>query len=230
MYTSKSASAVAAALALHAHPPLRLAEIEHAALLYHSTAWRGVESLEHLGLITVENAKGYDAYAIDPTSPYRSAIMRATLVDSGIIETLAPLRSKIRFVTAIGSFVWGTPHPQSDIDLLIVGDASVEDIHAALDPVGDRYERHIDVLVMNDREMRARTTANGFMLANVISQGMLLMGGDVMYQPQQVANDVVGYVGHFGLYTSSARRLSHARHVQPAIFRLLISSSKMSYS
>jgi len=117
-------------------------------------------------------------YQIDSSSPYLSAMQRAALVDGGFIESLHDLQAKIRFVMVIGSFAWGKPHASSDIDLLIVGDITHEEVQVKLSNLAQAYERNIDTIVLTDREMRRRLADNDYMLVNALNQGVLLTGDD----------------------------------------------------
>ena len=52
-------------------------------------------------MIETVRAKGYEAYSIDRSSPYVRAVQAAALVDIGIIDALAPVARRIRFVNVL---------------------------------------------------------------------------------------------------------------------------------
>lgn len=176
MYTSRHVARVAAALALHARPPLRKHELVRVTGLPWSAIQRAIASLRKRGLILVTDSKGYETYALDPASPYLPAVRLAALVDGGIIDALAPFELRLRFVMVIGSFAWGHPGPISDIDLLVVGGVSRAEINEALAPLAERYERTFDAIVYSDEQMHAQLDANDFLLRNALANGIRVMG------------------------------------------------------
>lgn len=176
LYTSRSVASVAAALALHAHPPLRKNELVRITGLPWTPVQRAVASLGNRGLILVHSSKGYESYEIDPASPYLPAIRLAALVDGGLVQALAPVEARLRFAMVIGSFAWGHPTPGSDIDLLVVGGTTRREVGNLLRPVGERYERDVDAIVYTDEEMNERLAGNDFLLRNAISNGVRIAG------------------------------------------------------
>ena len=176
IFSSRPAAQIAAALVLHPHTPLRKNELVRVTGLGWPYVQRGLASLKRLGLLRVIASKGYEVYEIDPATPYLPAIQRAALVDCGIVEALAPLAPRLRFVMVIGSFAWGHPTMRSDLDLLVVGGASRDEIAEALEPLEKRYERSFDPIVYSDEEMHARLGADDYLLRNAITGGLRILG------------------------------------------------------
>lgn len=177
LYTSRSAASVAAALALHAHPPLRKHELVRVSGLPWTAVQRAIASLRDRELILVHASKGYETYEIDPASPYLPAIRLAALVDGGIVQALAPIQSRLRFVMVIGSFAWGHPTQSSDIDLLVIGGTTRREVEELLRPVGERYERDFDAIVYTDEEMNERLGRDDYLLRNAVASGVRILGG-----------------------------------------------------
>lgn len=176
LHTSRSAARVAAALALHAHPPLRKNELARVTGLPWTAIQRAIVSLRDRELILTHAAKGYESYEIDPASPYLPAIRLAALVDGGLTELLAPIESRLRFVMVIGSFAWGHPTPTSDIDLLVVGGTTRREVEEMLRPIEERYERIVDPIVYTDEEMNERLGRDDYLLRNAIANGVRIAG------------------------------------------------------
>jgi predicted nucleotidyltransferase len=128
-------------------------------------------------LLEVHTSKGYESYEIRPATPYMPAIRLAALVDGGIIEALAPFAPRLRFVMVIGSFAWGHPRAGSDVDLLVVGGTTRNEIDDALRPLGERYEREFDVIAYTDEEMHDRLGRDDYLLRNAITNGVRIVGG-----------------------------------------------------
>ena len=176
LYTSRSVARVAAALALHAHPPLRKHELVRVTGLPWTSIQRAIASLRDRELILVHQSKGYESYEIEPSTSYGPAIRLAALVDGGITEALAPIASRLRFVMVIGSFAWGHPAAGSDVDLLVVGGTTRAEVDEALRPLGERYERDFDAIVYTDEEMNDRIGRDDYLLLSAIANGIRILG------------------------------------------------------
>ncbi len=176
IYTSNAAAAAAAALALHPNPPLREGELVRITGLTWSHVQRAIQTLRRLGLVRAIESKGYEAYELDPDGLYLSAVRRAALVDAGIAKALGPIAHRIRFGLVTGSFAWGTPTPSSDIDLLIVGGASRDEVRSLVADLATRLEREFDVIAITDEEMHERLARQDYLLSNAIANGQRIMG------------------------------------------------------
>jgi len=83
-------------------------------------------------------------------------------------------RFRPRRITLFGSYAAGTPHADSDVDLLIVADTRRPMALAAriLRTVGGRFP--MDVLVRTPREMRRRLDLPDPFLIAILKQGRVL--------------------------------------------------------
>ncbi|MFO7947883.1 MAG: nucleotidyltransferase domain-containing protein, partial [Armatimonadota bacterium] len=73
-----------------------------------------------------------------------------------IREALAPLEEKIDVAVIFGSWARGNQQPDSDIDLLMIGDVPLQEISKALQDVGREPGREINPVVMSPEEFRQR--------------------------------------------------------------------------
>ena len=166
---------VNAALMLHAHSPLRLAEVSRASHTVQRVTESALDTLEKRGLIVRTRPLGYDLFAPNGASPYYRSAYLAALVDLPIDAALAD--STIVAVLVFGSMARGGAGHDSDIDLLVVG--RVPDDKAArrrLNEIGARYGRGIDSTFITVRDLRTAIENHDQFMSQAVSTGILIRG------------------------------------------------------
>jgi predicted nucleotidyltransferase len=94
-------------------------------------------------------------------------------------EALAPLGDRTVVAFVFGSAARGELRSTSDIDLLVVGDASFEDVVRALASAQERLGRDVNPTVYPSDEFRAKLAAHHHFLTGVLREPRLfVVGGD----------------------------------------------------
>lgn len=115
------------------------------------------------------NRVAYRANTAHPIFLELQSIVRKTCgLPAQIKAGLAPHAKQIRFATLYGSVAKGSNHARSDVDLLLVGDISLEQALAAVVPVESRIGREIGVRLYSAEEFRKRRTQGDPFLNNVL--------------------------------------------------------------
>jgi predicted nucleotidyltransferase len=78
-----------------------------------------------------------------------------------------------------GSWAAGGRRPDSDIDLLVVGDADLGDLRRLVRPIGKRSGRTVDVTVMRDEEFRQRLADSSSFVRGVMEAPSTSLIGDL---------------------------------------------------
>lgn len=88
-----------------------------------------------------------------------------------IIEALRPAK-----IILFGSYVYGVPTPDSDVDLLIVADASGPAKDQYLAVSGALYPRPfpMDILVRTPQEVERALQAGDFFMREIVTRGRVL--------------------------------------------------------
>ena len=109
----------------------------------------------------------------------------------GLVEVLSaalvPYGSKIVLAFVYGSVAQGTYTAKSDVDLMIVGNLDVVDLHRAIVQVEDKLRRTVNYSLFSPEEFRMeRDNADSF-VSSVLSGPKLLVIGkvDVTIQPNE---------------------------------------------
>lgn len=144
-------------------------------------AHRVLRRLEQAGLLTtarIGNQVRYQANRQSPIFPELQGIVRKTVGMADLLrESLAPLAPRIRQAFIFGSIARGEEGPRSDVDLMVVGDISFDDVVVAIYPLQERLGREINAIVLTPAKYRARMKDKDF-VARVKSGPRILLLGD----------------------------------------------------
>jgi predicted nucleotidyltransferase len=146
-------------------------------------AQRELELLTGAGLLrrTVRGRQVY--FQANHESPIFAELRGLFAKTVGLIdrlrEGLIPLGDRIAVAFVFGSAARGELRASSDIDLLIVGDATFQDVVHALAAAQDRLGRDINPTVYPREEFRAKVAAHHHFLTRVLREPRLfVVGGD----------------------------------------------------
>jgi predicted nucleotidyltransferase len=84
--------------------------------------------------------------------PLSDLLRRSVGVESQLRASLD--RPDVHAAVIYGSWVSGNRRPDSDIDVLVVGDADLRELRRLVRPIGKATGRTIDLILMRDREFR----------------------------------------------------------------------------
>jgi predicted nucleotidyltransferase len=144
---------------------------------------REVRILAEVGIVDrskVGRQVYYQANRRHPIFPELRALIAKTV---GVFEVLRsalePLRNRIRFAFVYGSFARRDDNGESDLDLLIVGPVSLEEVLEKLGHAERILGRTINPALYSEEEFRERLgSGNHFLTAVVRGEKIFLMGGD----------------------------------------------------
>lgn len=116
------------------------------------------------------NRVAYRANSAHPIFPELQSIVRKTCgLPAQIKAALVPCAGQIRFAALYGSVAKGIDHARSDVDLLIVGEISLQQTLAAIVPVEERIGRDIGFRLYNAQDFRERRSQEDRFLNNVLN-------------------------------------------------------------
>ena len=146
------------------------------------TVQRELDTLSQLGLIersAVGKQVFYRANRNHPIFPELRALVAKTL---GAIPTLrsalAPLADRISVAFVYGSMARREERAESDIDLLIVGKAELEDVIARLGNIEPSLRRPMNPTVYSPAEFRTKLTSGNHFLNSVLRGDKVFLIGD----------------------------------------------------
>jgi predicted nucleotidyltransferase len=143
---------------------------------------RELQQLSRAGIIT-RTVRGRQVYyQANPTCPIFSELKSLIVKTAGIADVLrtalAILSDRIDIAFIYGSVARGTEIRTSDIDLLVIGDATFGDVVSALGPGQDMLGREINPTVYPKAEFKAKAKAGQHFLRAVMKGPKIFLVGD----------------------------------------------------
>lgn len=178
-----SRSAILAALLIRPERELHARELARVTGVSIGTLQRELATLVELGLLTRREVGRQVFYGADRRSPVfeeLAGLMRKTAGLADVLrDALAPLSPAIAMSFVYGSMAAGTAQPHSDVDVMVIGDASFTAVARAIHPAQARLGREINPTVMSEREWtRRRREGDAFIRSLVNEPKIWLSGGD----------------------------------------------------
>jgi predicted nucleotidyltransferase len=143
---------------------------------------REVQRLCAAGIIR-RTAQGRQVYfqanAQNPVFPELKGLVAKT---SGVGEVLKsalhPIFSRIRVAFIFGSFAKREQRPDSDVDILVIGDADFEEVAMALSPAQRTLGREVNPAVYSVKQFRSKLRERHHFLTSVVRSPKIFLIGD----------------------------------------------------
>lgn len=143
---------------------------------------RELRSLAAAGIVLREISGRQVYYRIDENCPIipelRSMFTKTVGVADALRSALAQLRDRICAAFVYGSFAKDSITPQSDVDLMVVGDVSFLEVVSAACTAQDRIGREVNPTVYPAREFRDRIVRGEHFIAAIMSEPKVFIIGD----------------------------------------------------
>lgn len=143
---------------------------------------RELETLSEVGLLnrtTIGRQVFYQANSHHPAfADVRSLIAKTSGIFHQLRSALAPLTSQIVFALVYGSIARGNEDAGSDVDLMIVGNVTLDDVLAQLISVESAIGRPINPTVYSLKEFKAKVKDGNHFLTSVLHGKKVLLIGD----------------------------------------------------
>lgn len=145
------------------------------------TVQRELLTLTSAGLITRdsrENQVLYQANSKHPIFPELHSLLAKTLgVFSILAEAITTFESEIEFAFVYGSFARGEEKAESDIDLMVIGEVTLDGLLQALVPVEQKIGRPVNPTVFARQEVRTRIHAGNHFLKALQRAPLIFLNG-----------------------------------------------------
>ena len=141
----KARIAVLSELSKAADTGLHLREIARRSGLNSKTVLREVHALRDADVLTAQRIGRQIIYRLNPDCAIYEelrSIIRKTVGLAGVLRgALEPLQDQIEFAYIYGSHATGTERPDSDVDLMVVGDISLRELSSPIRKAGRTVQR-----------------------------------------------------------------------------------------
>lgn len=169
-------------LLLHPDEAFHLREIARITDTQPGTLRRELLQLTQAGVFTCEKMGNLVRYRADKACPIYAELRGILKKTAGVVdvlrEALAPLSSDISAAFVYGSVASGAERRASDIDVMVVGRVTFEQVTAALHGTFDVLRREVNASVYSEAEFHQRSREKGQFLARVIKEPVLMILGN----------------------------------------------------
>jgi len=178
-----SRAAILGSLLLRPEEKMHVRELARLTGISPGTLHRELRALTELGLLVRREVGRQVFYSADRSCPIfeeLGSLLRKTVGLADVLRSaLAPLAGRIRLAFVYGSMAAGTAAAHSDVDVMVLGDASFAAVVKALHPAQAAIRREINPTVMTTAEFqRKRRARDGFALSVARSRKIWLIGDD----------------------------------------------------
>ena len=172
-----------ALLLLHPEESRHVRETARAIGKAPGTLLRELNALAAAGVLTRKPMGNQVHFQANPDCPIyeelRSILKKTVGVADVLREALAPLGPKVRAAFVYGSVARGDERSRSDLDVMVVGEASFGDVVAALAPAQESLRREVNPNVYPALEFRRKLAARDPFLKRVLAgHKIYIVGGE----------------------------------------------------
>jgi len=143
---------------------------------------REVKQLSDAGPITRKTLGNLVLYQANRKSPVFSELRGLLLKTAGVRDVLrgalAPLKNRIEVAFVYGSIAAQKDRADSDVDLMIVGDATFDEVVPRLSGAEKKLRREINPTIYPVREFRSKVASGNHFLTSVLQSKKMFVSGN----------------------------------------------------
>jgi predicted nucleotidyltransferase len=148
----------------------------------YSAVWKELNRLESLDILNSEQTGNSKSYSINPSCPIISELRSIVLKTEGIglvIREKLKHQNNIKEAFIYGSYAAGDADRHSDLDLMIIGEMSLDDISSMISSVEDNLNRPINYVIYPENEWNEKLNQGDAFASNVHNAPKIyLIGGE----------------------------------------------------
>lgn len=146
-----------------------------------SSLQRELQELTDAGILKSHRQGRMVYYQANPDSPFFPDLRGLLLKTAGLVDVLRaalkPLEAKITLAFVYGSIASGQERSESDVDLMVIGSVSPQDLALTLRRTRERLGREINPTVYSVAELTKKRAAKDHFLSQVLASPRLIVLG-----------------------------------------------------
>lgn len=185
LFRSELQAELLATLLLDAREGLTIRELGDRTAANRSSVHRELDRLVRAGILERETTGRTGVYRVAESplkEPLRTLVERTVGVEHELARRLER-QAGVEAAAIYGSWASGGISPTSDIDVLVVGSATLDDLLAVLRPLERRVGREINLKLYAPQELRDRLAEGSGFLHTVLSRPLRPLVGDLPAPP-----------------------------------------------
>jgi predicted nucleotidyltransferase len=184
-FRSEAQLRLLALIFLHGDRPWSTEQIEAAVEAPATTAHRELHRALDAGLLVRDESVRPHAYRAATDSPAYEPLKALLASTVGLESELSELLDEapgVRAAVIHGSWVDGRLRPDSDVDVLVVGEVDLAELRRRARPIGRRAGRRIDLTAFRPDEFRRELDAGNGFLRKIVDSPVEPLVGDLEAQ------------------------------------------------
>lgn len=182
LFGSKTRVLILSKLVMNANSSLYIRQLSKELGLTFSVVYKEIENLKNLGLVTEERKGKLRLFTINKNSiiydELRKLLLKTTALGQKLKSSLPELK-KTKYALIYGSVARGEELETSDVDLLIIGDISEENLIAGIRKVEEEIGREINYILWSEKEFERRAKTKHHLLTEIADNPIIALVGDV---------------------------------------------------
>jgi uncharacterized protein len=179
----KSRRAVLALLFSHADESFYLRQIEKLTGVAAGPLQRELKQLTEAGIVTRSESGRQVYYQANRQNAVfaelRGLVIKTTGAADILLRALSPISHQIEFAFIYGSFAAGKENAQSDLDLMVIGNISLERLIKSLKEPEDIMGREINPSLYERQEIERRLRVKDPFIVRVLREPKIMLIGDI---------------------------------------------------
>lgn len=142
---------------------------------------RELKSLTRAGILEMETRGNQTYYSVNKSHPVYPELRNIVLKTFGLVDvlkrTLSPLKRRIEVAVIYGSIATGEETAKSDIDLLVIGKTSFDQLSRVISKAEKELKREINPTLYPVKEFKEKLSQKNHFLGSVLKSKMLFLIG-----------------------------------------------------
>jgi predicted nucleotidyltransferase len=180
LFGSKTRVSLLAKLLANPEQHYYLRELSRTLSIPYSMLYKEEKNLLALGIVEEEKKGKITLVTVNKHLPYLQELKSLILKTAGIGELLkeALSLSGVQYALVYGSIASGEETPESDVDLLVIGETNEDKVLSAISPVEDKIGREINYILWSHGEFMERIKSKHQLLEDISEKPVLMLVGD----------------------------------------------------
>lgn len=182
LFGSKTRTKLLTRLMMEPDREYYIRELSRETKTHYSMIYKEIENLEQLGVIKTEKKGRITLLRVNKELPYyhdlRSLIMKTTGISHTILNQLET-QQNIEYLLIFGSAASGEDAPQSDIDLMIIGEPTEETLLESVNAIEKSTGKEINYILWTREEFEKKIKENNHIILDIADKPLIMLKGEV---------------------------------------------------
>jgi len=181
LFGSKTRVSLMSKLVMNTDKSFYIRELSRELKIPYGMLYKEEKNLVSLGIVNEEKKGKVTLVSINKNLPYFVELKNLLIKTAGLADllrkALVELR-EIKYALIYGSFASADESESSDIDLLIIGEATEEKILNLIAPIEKEVGREINYILWNEKEFMKRAKNRSPLLRDIASKPVITLVGE----------------------------------------------------